>query len=793
MIQNIPFELQQLNQWVVASGAPLPSGDVDKVPRNPRTGAKADVNDPTTWGTFAEAQASSYKLLGFVLSPNDPYTIIDLDDPREKKHGVPEENLELVKERTKRHAKILEMFETYAEYSQSGTGIHIIARGKIPKGHTKDRVEVYSEGRYMVCTGNPYNTLPITDQQALLDILYAEMSSDREEVDLVQVDGTMTDDEICRMAYNAANGAKFWDLWQGIWKDNPLYTSQSEADFALLAIIAFYTKDNNQVRRIFRASALGKRDKALRDDRYINYALRKIRAHELPPVDFTELLARAINVQKQYNHENNGTHQGTNGQTGPANQPEQQDRDTPGAAIGEQAVESGVHQSSRPKDQKAFEYPPGFVGELAEYFYQTSVMPVREIALVAALGLMSGVIGRSYNISNTGLNQYLVLVADTGVGKEGISNCIESMIAQVRPQVPGADTFIGPANFASGQALVKTLPKQHCFVSILGEFGLRLQEICSPNANTATQMFHRLMLDLYNKSGFYNMLRPTVHSDSEKNTVTVQAPNMTIVGETTPGTFYDKLDFSHLQSGLIPRLTIIEYKGQAPELNESAGFPAPAALLERFTELVVIALSTTQNRTFYAVPYEPDAKRTLDQFRSYCRKQQNDGQEVEKQLWSRAHLKALRLAALVAVGVKAQGSVVTKPCADWACAFIHRETSSTVQRFKKNEFGSGVSRQDSDIRRVIEEYLSFSFKKRLSYGANAQVAEKPLIPANYIRNRALSLASFTNDRRGPDTALEQMLKAMEGAGVLVKLTPLELAQQAIKTRMNVFGLGESWT
>jgi hypothetical protein len=790
MIQNIPFELQQLNQWVVASGAPLPNGDVDKVPRNPRTGAKADVNDPSTWGTFAEAQASSYKLLGFVLSPNDPYTIIDLDDPREKKKGVPEENLELVRERTKRHAKILEMFETYAEYSTSGMGIHIIARGKIPKGHTKDRVEVYSQGRYMVCTGNPYNTFPITDQQALLDVLYAEMSSEREEVDLVQVDGNLSDDEICRMAYNAANGQKFWQLWQGIWKDNPLYTSQSEADFALLAIIAFYTKDNNQVRRIFRASALGKRDKALRDDRYINYALRKIRAHELPPVDMTELLSRAASIQKQ--HEQTRTTSGANTPAGPATQAEHSDQPAPSVAAGEQEPERGADSTARPKDQKAIEYPPGFVGELAEYFYQTSVMPVREIALVAALGLMSGVVGRSYNISNTGLNQYLVLVADTGVGKEGISNCIESMIAQVRSQVPGADTFIGPANFASGQALVKTLPKQHCFVSILGEFGLRLQEICSPHANTATQMFHRLMLDLYNKSGFANMLRPTVHSDSEKNTVSVQAPNMSIIGETTPSTFYDKLDFSHLQSGLIPRLTIIEYKGQAPEQNENAGFPAPPALLERFTELVVIALSTMQNRTFFAVPYEPDAKKTLDKFRSYCREQQNNGQEIDKQLWSRAHLKALRLAALVAVGIKPHGAVVTKECANWACGFIHMETSATVRKFTQNEFGTGVARQDSDIKRIIAEYLSYPFKRRVNYGANAQVADKPLVPAMYIRNRALNLRSFTDDRRGTDSALKQLLEAMCATGLLVKPNQLELTQMGVRTRAEVYGLGENW-
>src|SRR5690606_37228605 len=67
--------------------------------------------------------------------------------------------------------------------------------------------------------------------------------------------------------------------------------SQSEADFALLSILAYYTRDNDQVRRLFRMSQLGKRDKARKNDRYLNHARSKIRAKQPPPIDFEKLKA----------------------------------------------------------------------------------------------------------------------------------------------------------------------------------------------------------------------------------------------------------------------------------------------------------------------------------------------------------------------------------------------------------------------------------------------------------------------------------------------------------------------
>ncbi len=46
--------------------------------------------------------------------------------------------------------------------------------------------------------------------------------------------------------------------------------------------------------------------------------------------------------------------------------------------------------------------PPGLVGEVAQFIYKAAPRPVPEIALVGAIGLIAGIVGRCFNISRTG-------------------------------------------------------------------------------------------------------------------------------------------------------------------------------------------------------------------------------------------------------------------------------------------------------------------------------------------------------------------------------------------------------
>lgn len=272
MKNNIPLELRQLPQWVAATA--------DKVPVNPKTRQLASPTDPTTWGTFEQACSVGLPHVGFVLSPDDPYAIIDLDD-KPSKPATPEQKL--------RHSRILEAFDSYTERSSSGTGYHIIVRGKVPAGVNRDNVEVYSSDRYMICTGDVVRQADIQDHQSLLLRLYGEMKP-AERAELEEREEAFPDDDLFDMAMRAANGDKFDALCKGDWQAMG-YTSQSEADMALLSMLAHYTLSDEQVRRIFRMSALGQREKAQKNDRYLNFTLSKIRAQQPPLVDWSAMAA----------------------------------------------------------------------------------------------------------------------------------------------------------------------------------------------------------------------------------------------------------------------------------------------------------------------------------------------------------------------------------------------------------------------------------------------------------------------------------------------------------------------
>ncbi len=730
MLNNIPLELRSLPQWV-CSGA-------DKVPVNPRTGQAASVNDPATWGTFEEAIHAGMKHVGFVLAPWGDYTIIDLDNKPDKP---------LTPEQYARMEAILAAFPSYTERSTSGRGYHIIVRGKIPSGVHRDNVEMYSSGRYMICTGDVVNPLPVARCQELLDRMYGQMKPE-DSVELAEVDGIIEDADLIEMASNAANGEKFNSLCNG---DMTGYPSQSEADLALLSILAFYTNSNEQVRRLFRMSALGKREKAVKNDVYLNFALSKIRAKQPPPVNMTELAANAAAIRAPV------------------------DTQPPPPPVADPVAQvPGVN------------LPPGLVGDLARYYYSTAIRPVPEIALAAAIATLAGGCGRSYNISDTGLNQYIVLLAKTGRGKEGALGGITKLMAAVRPMIPMADQFMGPSAFASGQALLKTVSKRPCFMSVLGEFGLTLQQISDARANSAEKMLKRVLLDLFSKSGWRDVLLPAVYADSEKNTELVHAPSVTILGESTPETFYEGLDSSHIAEGLIPRFMVIEYSGSRPARNRNAGAPPPEELKKRFAEMLTLSLTTANNGTCCPVQVDSGGMATLDAFDAKADGKINGGNTVEAELWNRAHLKALRLAGIVAVGVDPHQPVVTAEIAKWAIDMVIGDVEGVMGRFNKGDVGVGDSKQLVDLRRVIQNYFDKAAPERW-----AVIHSHGLIPYALLLQRTSNVAAFRQDRMGATNALKNSLRSLVDSGEVVEIDRATLLKNYQFSGV-AYGVGKHW-
>lgn len=241
-IENLPAELQKINNWVCWQGS-------DKTPKNPATGKNAQSNNPKTWGTFKQAvkacESFGFDGIGFMFDEKSGYFGVDLDHCLDRVDFCDE---------------FVETLQSYTEISKSGSGIHIICKGKLPEGaRRKGGIEMYSSGRYFICTGNIYNPkyTEVKDCTESIKVLHSKyLPSAVPKVDIRQnVAIDLDDSDILDKARNCKTGQLFNMLYSGQWQG--MYPSQSEADLALCNQLAFWTGRNaSQMDRLFRASGL---------------------------------------------------------------------------------------------------------------------------------------------------------------------------------------------------------------------------------------------------------------------------------------------------------------------------------------------------------------------------------------------------------------------------------------------------------------------------------------------------------------------------------------------------------
>jgi len=385
--------------------------------------------------------------------------------------------------------------------------------------------------------------------------------------------------------------------------------------------------------------------------------------------------------------------------------------------------------------------------------------------LAAAIGLMAGICGRAYNISGTGLNQYVLLLAMTGAGKEAAASGINKLMGTIKMQVPTSTGFIGPSEISSGSALFKYLGNaSQSFISLLGEFGLRLQQMSSPNANGSEVSLRRMFLDLYNKSGYSEILHASVYSDKANNTSAVPSPSFSILGESTPERFYGALNEDMISEGLLPRFLLIEYKGNRPPLNEHHTAVVPNfSLIERLAALAAQCETVNHSnpRRVINVQATSEASTLLYNFDKYADNRINSSnKEVIRQLWNRAHIKVLKLSALLAVGENMIEPTITSEHMKWSADLVQADIAALTERFEAGEIGSNSFevKQSGEIIRLIKEYVKSPYEKIEKYSKFPTLHADKIVPYAFIQRRLVASSAFRNDRAGATFAIKRAVQ-----------------------------------
>lgn len=144
---NIPEALRALNQWVCWRYI-WAKTRWTKPPYQPN-GRMADKTNPQHYSEFAEVWAAykegGFDGIGFVLTADDPFVAIDIDDCLNG-NSITDEARDIIK-----------AVDSYTEKSPSSEGIRIFVKGTIPR-NIKKGIEIYDHDSYVTVTGQRWQS-----------------------------------------------------------------------------------------------------------------------------------------------------------------------------------------------------------------------------------------------------------------------------------------------------------------------------------------------------------------------------------------------------------------------------------------------------------------------------------------------------------------------------------------------------------------------------------------------------------------------------------------------------------
>lgn len=789
---KIPRELRERPQWCIA-GPPGMFSEKGKEPLGIRPDNSfylASVTEPTTWlpfDTAAQVAWSKGLHIGFVLTPEDPFTCIDYDI-KDASNAPGREDDWTTRETYEWYLDIISRFDSYTEHSVSGKGFHQWMGANIGRGVRARGIEIYSQHRFIITTGIVIHAKPIAAREFQLLSFIEHIRPNIIEEDALLADAPEEHDDfyILKTAFEAENQAKFLQLWIGDWQNKwvtdtkgnsqLLWPSQSEADLALLSMLTFYSPNNAQVKRLFLESELGKREKAHRKD-YTHRTINTIRSREQRERSaVASFAADSEDYTAQYMRDyliRSAVQQMQGNQTPVEVQPlhveglavPQQPLPSTAAAL---AVAAPVPLAVLTAGEQGIPWPPGVAGRIAQFIYQSAPRPVKEVAVVAALGLLAGICGKAWHVPQSGLNLYVTLIARSGIGKEAMHSGISALVKAVTSINPIFSNFVNFNDFASGPALTKGCATSPSFVNVSGEWGKKLKRMADAEGGKDPSMgtLRTVMTDLYQKSGPQAIVGGIQYSKADNNIASVSGVAYSMIGETTPNTFYESLTEGMMGDGFLSRFLSIEYTGQRPPANRNQVVVPDRGLIDVLSDLATAANRVALvSQPSMPIGRDEEAAVMMANFEAECDYEINRTEnESYRQMWNRAALKALRVSGLLAVADHNLFPCVNAIHTGWAIDVVRRDIAIMARRIEIGDVGVSDNARERKMATIIKRYLETGGPA--SHAENVELRKANIVSRKYLQIYTRTSTAFTRDRKGTVAALDLTIKSFIDNGYL---------------------------
>lgn len=787
---QIPIEMRSYPQWINWKYDYVVDKDGNqkqtKVPVRCIDDRLASINNPLDWSGFTTAVNAAIARnlgVGFVFTKSDPYAGIDLDDP--------EGDIQTLQQQQ----SILERLNSYSERSPSGKGLHIIVKAALsgPGKHPK-HFGCFDAMRYFTFTGDVYHNVPIAERYAETLEVYNELGSNVVETAHTGYEAEVyTDAEICEKAYAAHNGEKFLRLWNGDWQTDYGRQSQSEADFALINIIGFYSRNLPQTIRIFRQSALGQRPKAKRGD-YVSKMAKRAFDRLTPQISIvteageiwfdatkidpwapklSPLISMAPYVPQEWVDAPVTVY--------PTTQP--------------LVVSYGEYDPGRPLDFEPPKPPPaipGLVGMLIEQAWEAAPFQVAEVAIASALSTMSMLCSRSYRHGTLGLSLYLLVLAQTSTGKSFGYKANDAWHAKlgtfyndVRPphnlQAKARADLLEQmiiGEIGSAQGLAQHMPRAPSTLFHADEYVDAIKEMSRQNPAPHVAQIKSELLRLMEMSGpgrVYRGRKYSMRSTSAAESVNVFMASLTILATGTPEAFYNDMSESILTSGFLPRFTILEYEGGLTRRNmnirRGLNPEMMQSLMKLFDKAYDIGLILTGDDTpvMDVQPKDEAAATRLEWWDNLCYREiqaANLNERPMAGMFSRAKEHVRQIASLIAIGCNPYVPTIERSHVDIAIGIVRPTLDKINAKVTKGETGLGDDRLEAEVKKYLVRLTTRDWRGGLPSGIKHNLLDQGFIQLAAIKNFCGKLQPFKAHRLGANAAFENAIMSMAKYGVI---------------------------
>ena len=671
----IPSALKQLDRWVLWKLEQV-GGRETKVPYQPLGNKKASANDPNTWSEYPQVESalleadSDFDGVGIVLS--GALLGFDLDDC-----FLRDGELKPWAE------KIVELVGSYVEVSPSGTGLKIFtlpgtgddslpkgARSRVPMDESGGFLEVYglNSNRYFTITGAQYRPdLQLSRIAKGTLVSIADM----------YLNGNGSRDAGSKPAREMEDSDA---IYEGEGRDNWLTSQAGRMRYA-----------------------------ALEPDEILLPLKRLNESYCRPPLPQSDVL-RIASGMARYSTEHAEVAQ------------------FPSSVIIKRApVVEGLDELP-----DVLTSIPGVLDQVRVMFEKSAISPDPVLAIATALALGSVAVGRKYHTDQNNFGVlYLLVIAETGVGKENIKNVIEQCLFDAE-----LDHLVGGGGFTSGGAVFSQLLQQPSSISIIDEFGADIANARSKGM-TYKASYLKVITEAWGRC--HSLMRPETYSQmsGQKSPSSsermVWFPSLTLVGMTNPVGFWDAATGDDLATGVINRWALMASSAERQPFSFSRRSldSTPSGVVGWLREvrsdnelgaLRIASLKPLQRQ----VRFSEAAKEVItDLSRQVLLDQEKLRVRGLDAVLSREVEMAMRIALICAISEDPKCTEISEANANWAREF----TRHFVGRVMVDEISKNISSTEFERleKRVLRQLNSKGQQRRRDILNNALSGVDPLV------------------------------------------------------------------